>query len=356
MKKLLILAIVATALVLSFSVANAQWEYTYPDSALVFPYFNATSGFQTFIMISHEDTDEWGQDDESPNVVVKFNPKCGRGQSRSFSLTTKQSFVVTPPQPIEGWVEAFIKSDISDESSDEDFPLAGIAVILDIGNGVAYHVESIGYYDYLCVNSAAEPLFYGWTCDGVNSDNNTWGWESDQPIVARLWRNSANGRTMFVLCDPNGRHLANDIPDPAPAAGWAPSALYIPNKAQLDIYSKSESDAHLSVEWCTGDDAGKPGIVTIGVGTTAGPLGTTDTMIANPAATSTDAPYGFGQAYNLRELMWVDATGDGLMQVGEERDESDLLGAVLTRISNDYFPHAIHSQQLINKWLEYNNR
>jgi hypothetical protein len=354
-KKVLILAISVTVLLFSFSIAGAEWEYTYPNTSLVFPYFNATSGFQTFIMVSQEDTDgEWGQSSDSPNVVVKFNPKCGRGESRSFSLTTKQSFVVTPPQAIEGWVEAFVKSDIADESADEDYPLAGIAIILDIGNGVAYHIESIGYYDYLCVDGADEPLFYGWECDAGNSDENTWGFDIENPIVARLWRNSDYGRTMFVLCDPSGRHLANDIPNPLPAAGWLPSALYVPNKGQLDIYSKSETDAHLSVEWCTGADAGKPGIVTIGVGTTAGPLGTTDTSIANPAATMTDAPYGFGQAYNLRTLMWVDANADGLMQVGEDYDESDLLGAVLTRISNVYFPHAIHSQQMICKWLEYN--
>jgi hypothetical protein len=350
-KKLLILAIVAAVLVLSCSIASAVFVYQYPEDTLIFAYFNATPGFQTFVMISQQDTDpDWGQSTDSPNVVVKFNPKCGRGQSRSFSLTTKQSFVVTPPQAIEGWVEAFVKSDISDESSDEDYPLSGVAVILDIGNGVAYNIKSIGYYDYLCVDGADEPLFYGWTCDATNSDNNSWGYEADEPIVGDLWRNSDFGRTMFVLLDPSGRHLETDIPNPLPAAGWLPSALYIPNRAQLDIYSKSETDAHLSVEWCTGDDAGKPGIVTIGVGTTDGPLGTTDTSIANPAATSTDAPYGFGQAYNLRTLMWVDASGDGQMQPGEEEDESDLLGAVLTRISNDYFPHATHAKEMVYKW------
>jgi hypothetical protein len=350
-KKVLILAIAATALLLSFSVVSANWEWQYPEPAMVFPYFNALSGFQTFVMVSQSDTDpDWGQSIDSPNVVVKFNPKCGRGQSRSFSLTTKQSFIVTPPQAIEGWVEAFVKSAIEDEYSDEEYPLTGIAVILDIGNGVAYNIESVQYYEYLCVDGADEPLFYNCDCDG---DCGTLFWANniDNPIFARLWRNSDYGRTMFVLCDPSGRHLANDIPDPAPAAGWLPSALYVSNRAQLDIYSKSETDAHLSVDWCTGADAGKPGIVTIGVGTTAGPLGTTDTTIANPAATMMDAPYGFGQAYNLRSMMWIDDNTDGLMNTGEMyEDYSNVLGAVLTRISNVYFPNTTHAQQMASKW------
>jgi hypothetical protein len=352
-KKVLILAIAATALLLSFSIASADWEYQYPEPAMVFPYFNATSGFQTFILISQQDTDpDWGQSIDSPNVVVKFNPKCGRGQSRSFSLTTKQSFVITPPQAIEGWAEAFVKSAIEDEFANYEYPLSGIAIILDIANGVSYSVEPTMWDEYLCVDGADEPLFYGWDCDATNSSSNTWGYEAENPIVARLWRHSDNGRTMFVLCDPNGRHLANDIPDPLPAAGWLPSALYVSNRAQLDIFSKSETDAHLAVDWCTGADAGKPGIVTIGVGTTAGPLGTTDTSIANPAATMTDAPYGFGQAYNLRTLMWVESvTTDGLMQQGEQEDESDLLGAVLTRISNVYFPHATDAHSMVYKWV-----
>jgi hypothetical protein len=362
-KKLLMLTIVATVLLLGFSIASADWEWQFPEPAMVFPYFNATSGFQTFILISQQDTDpDWGQTPDSPNVVVKFNPKCGRGQSRSFSLTTKQSFVVTPPQPIEGWVEAFVKSSIEDQYSDSEgqneYPLSGISVILDIGNGVAYNIESIQYAFNLCVDGAAEPLFYNCDCD-ANCISPNWGDDSYDPIVTRLWRNSANGRTMFVLCDPSGRHLANFIPDPTPAAGWQPSALYVGNRAQLDIYSKSESDAHLTVDWCTGADAGKPGIVTIGVGTTAGPLGTTDTSIADPAATLSDAPYGFGQAYNLRTLSWVDINGDGLMTYNvappfeDQENFGNILGATLTRISNDYFPHATHAQQMASKWVTW---
>jgi len=353
-KKVLILAIAVTALLLSFSIAGASWEYQYPEPAMVFPYFNATSGFQTFVMVSQSDTDpDWGQSIDSPNVVVKFNPKCGRGQSRSFSLTTKQSFIVTPPQAIEGWVEAFVKSAIADEYSDEEYPLTGIAVILDIGNGIAYNIETVQYYDYLCVDGADEPLFYNCDCGGTCSTP-YWGDNSDYPVFARLWRNSDVGRTMFVLLDPSGRHLATDIPDPLPALGWLPSALYVSNRAQLDIFSKSETDAHLSVEWCTGADAGKPGIVTIGVGTTAGPLGTTDTSIANPAATMTDAPYGFGQAYTLRSMFWVDDNTDGLMNTGEMyEDYTNILGAVLTRISNVYFPHAVNAQQMVMKYEYY---
>jgi hypothetical protein len=354
-KKLLILTIAATVLLLGFSIASADWEWQYPEPAMVFPYFNANSGFQTFVLISQQDTDpDWGQSTDSPNVVVKFNPKCGRGQSRSFSLTTKQSFVVTPPQPIEGWVEAFVKSAIDDEDSNEEYPLSGLAVILDIGNGVTYNIESVQYYANLCVDSADEPIFYNCDCSANCVDPN-WGDDSYDPIVARLWRNSDFGRTMFVLCDPSGRHVDAAIPDPLPAAGWIPSALYVGNRAQLDIFSKSETDAHLTVDWCTGADAGKPGIVTIGVGTTAGPLGTTDTTIADPAATSSDAPYGFGQAYNLRDLMWVDSiVADGLMQQGEEvTDYSNILGAVLTRISNVYFPNATHAQQMASKWVTY---
>jgi hypothetical protein len=366
MKKLLIVTIAAVVLLLSFSVASANWEYQFPSDALVIAYFNATPGFQTFIMISQQDTDTFfGQSVENPNVVVKFNPKCGRGESRSFTLTTKQSLVVTPPQPIEGWVEVFVKSAIEDESAGGIFPLSGVAVILDIGNGVAYNIKSINYFYSLCLNSSDEPLFYGSTCDASSVFPVSWGGEEISgliyPIVADLWRHSDYGRTMFVLCDPSGRHIANAIPDPTPAIGWNPSALYIPNKAQLDLYSKSETDAHLSVEWCTGDDAGKPGIVTIGVGTTDGPLGTTDTMINNPAATSLDAPYGFAEAYNLRILTWVDVNQDGLMTDDATIDSTlppfspyeentminTLLGAVLTRISNDYFPHAIHAKEMV---------
>jgi hypothetical protein len=356
MKKLLILAIAVTVLLLSFSIASAEWYGAYPSSSMVIPYFNATSGFQTFVLISHRDTDApWGQDSDSPNVVVKFNPKCGRGQSRSFSLTSKQSFVVTPPQQIEGWVEAFVKSDLSNDYVDGDYPLSGVAVILDIANGVAYSINTVQYYNYICPDNAMEPLFYNCDCGGSCTDPD-WGEEPDEPIYARLWRNSDVGRSMFVLCDPSGRHVDNDIPDPAPAAGWIPSALYVGNRAQLDIYSKSESDAHLTVDWCTGDDAGKPGIVTIGVGTTAGPLGTTDTTIANPAATFSDAPYGFGEAYQLRGRLWYDANEDGLMQPGENTDPdiqvTNILGAVLTRISNAYFPHATNAQQMEYYWGE----
>ena len=364
MKKLLILALVLTVLLVSFSIAGAEWRWQYPSASMVIPYFNATSGFQTFVMISQSDTDpDWGQSSDSPNVVVKFNPKCGRGQSRSFSLTTKQSFVITPPQAIEGWVEAFVKSDIEDEWADigsgsDSYPLSGIAIILDIANGVAYNLEATQFTEYLCVDSADEPLFYNCDCDG-DCDYANWGRTPDTALYARLWRNSDYGRTMFVLCDPSGRHLATDIPDPAPAEGWLPSALYVSNRAQLDIYSKSETDAHLSVDWCTGADAGKPGIVTIGVGTTAGPLGTTDTSISNPAATMTDAPYGFGQAYQLRNRLWVDEGNgiggdpDGLMNVGEMyEDYTNILGAVLTRISNVYFPHATHAQSMANKYTK----
>ncbi len=351
MKRLSILAIIASLLIFCFSIAEADFGYMYPEPAMVFPYINATSGFQTFVLVSQVDTDpDWGQSSDSPNVVVKFNPKCGRGESRSFSLTTKQSFVVTPPQPIEGWAEAFVKSAIEDEYVDDEYPLSGIAVILDIGNGVAYTIDPTSFWQYLCVDGANEPLFYDCDCSGSCSQED-WGYDADNPIFARLWRHSDYGRTMFVLCDPSGRHLETDIPDPLPAAGWLPSALYVPNRAQLDIYSKSETDAHLSVEWCTGDDAGKPGIVTIGVGTTDGPLGTTDTSIANPADTMSDAPYGFGQAYQLREYMWVDANDDGLMQPGEEYDYRVILGAVLTRISNSYFPMAVDSHQMLWKWL-----
>jgi len=351
-KKVLILAIALTALLLSFSIAGADWWMEYPSTSMVIPYFNATSGFQTFVMVSQSDTDpDWGQSSDSPNVVVKFNPKCGRGQSKSFSLTTKQSFIVTPPQAIEGWVEAFVKSDISDEYADGDYPLSGIAVILDIGNGIVYNIETVQYYYDMCVDGADEPLFYNCNCDATICYEPYTGENADEPIFARLWRNSDVGRTMFVLLDPSGRHIATDIPDPLPAAGWLPSALYISNRAQLDIYSKSETDAHLSVEWCTGADAGKPGIVTIGVGTTAGPLGTTDTTIANPAASMSDAPYGFGQAYTLRSRFWADSNSDGLMNVGEEVvDYSNILGAVLTRISNVYFPRAVHAQQMEYKW------
>jgi hypothetical protein len=361
-KKLLILAIAATVLMFSFSTASAFWTWQYPSGAMVFPYFNATSGFQTFILISQVDTDpDWGQNDESPNVVVKFNPKCGRGSSRSFSLTTKQSFVVTPPQQIEGWVEAFVKSDISDwYLSVGEEALTGIAVVLDIGNGITYNIESTQYRREICTDSANEPLFYNCDCT-ADCDDPDWGDTADtSPLFARLWRNSANGRSMFVLCDPSGRHVATDnIPDASPAAGWQPSALYVSNEAQLDIYSKSESDAHLTVDWCTGDDAGKPGIVTIGVGTTAGPLGTTDTTIADPAATSTDAPYGFGQAYQMRNYFWVDINGDGLMSSAAQAyteesisDYSNILGAVLTRISPTYFPHATQAQSMANKYTK----
>jgi hypothetical protein len=31
-------------------------------------------------------------------------------------------------------------------------------------------------------------------------------------------------------------------------------------------------------------------------------------------------------------------------------DYSNILGAVLTRISNIYFPHATHAQQMASKW------
>ena len=149
MKKLLISVIAVTVLLLSFSIAVADWDVQAPTTALVFPYFNATPGFQTFILVSQSDTDpDWTQSPDSPNVVVKFNPKCGRGQSRSFSLTTKQSFVVTPPQAIEGWVEAFVKGDISDESADANYPVSGMSVILDISNGVAYSVKSVQWLGY----------------------------------------------------------------------------------------------------------------------------------------------------------------------------------------------------------------
>jgi hypothetical protein len=357
-KKLLILAIAASVLLFGFSIAGASWYLEYPSTSMVIPYFNANSGFQTFVLISQSDVDpDWPQSPDSPNVVVKFNPKCGRGQSRSFSLTTKQSFVVTPPQPIEGWVEAFVKSDVADNDYvDGDYPLSGLAVILDISNGVTYSLDSVQYYYNICPDGAAEPLFYNCDCTMTCSDP-YFGWNIDDPIVARLWRNSDFGRTMFVLCDPSGRHLDNDIPNPLPAAGWIPSALYVGNRAQLDIFSKSETDAHLSVDWCTGADAGKPGIVTIGVGTTDGPLGTTDTMIADPAATSSDAPYGFGQAYTLRDRMWVDINGDGQMQPGESTDPDDdysnILGATLTRISNAYFPHATQAETMKWKYAYY---
>jgi len=356
-KKLLILAMAVTVVLFSFSLAGAYWEWQYPGSSMVIPYFNATAGFQTFVLISHQDTDpDWGQDSTDPNVNVRFNPKCGRGDITSHSLTTKQSWVFIPPasSSIEGWVEAYEKTDISDQSQDDDYPLSGIAVILDIANGIAYSLETVQYYEYICVDSTNNPLFYNCDCTGVCTGPE-WGDYEDDPLVARLWRNSANGRTMFVLLDPSGRHIATST-IPVPAAGhWLPSELYVSNRAQLDIYSKAETDSHLTAEWCGGTDAGKPGIVTIGVGSTTGPSGiVTDLLINDPAAGLTDAPYGFGQAYNTRRWFWIDLNSDGLMQPGEEiEDYSNILAGVLTQISPTYFPHATHAQQMASKWTTY---
>jgi hypothetical protein len=301
--------------------------------------------------VNHQDTDpDWGASPLNPNVYVRFNPVCGRGTAKSVTLTTKQSWVLTPDDPMEGWIEIFEKSDIADWFADEDYPLMGTVVILDIVNARAYSLEANEYYANLCVDGTTSPLFYGWNCDGTGSSNNTWGWNSFNPIVSTLYRPSNFGRTMFVLLDPNGRHLANVIPNPAPAAGWAPATWYVANSAQLDLYSKSETDQHSPYTWCTDADAGLPGIITIGVGTTAGPVGTTMTSIPNPAATMNDAAYGFGQAYNLRTLMWVDANNDGLMQPGEEYDESDLLGASLTLVSPTWAANAINAQTMVYKY------
>lgn len=350
MKKL-ILAVMLGVLLLGFGIAHAAWEWRYPGTALVIPYMNTTSGFQTFVLINHQDTDpDWGNSVTNPNVYVRFNPKCGRGQAKDVTLTTKQSWVMTTDVQQEGWMEVYEKSDIADNSADEDFPLMATAVILDIGNGIGYSLEANEYYSSLCVDGTTSPLFYGWTCNGGASDNNTWGYDEDNPIVSTLYRPSNYGKTMVVLCDPNGRHLGAVIPNPAPAVGWDPATKYVSNRGELDIYSKSETSSHQAYTWCDTTDAGKPGIITIGIGTTAGPLGTTDASISNPSTTMNDAAYGFAQSFNLRTLMWVDANSDGLMQVGEDRLESDLLGATLTRISPVWAPNSINAQTMVYKY------
>jgi len=343
MKKLFRLIILLSFLVLSISFAQAEWAAQYPASSMIFPYVNTLSGFQTFILISNQDTSpDWGGSHGSPSVVVKFNPKCGRGNTQSASLTTKQTVVITPPPAFEGWVEAFVKGDISDESADANYPVSGMSVILDISNGVAYSVKSVQWLGDLSVGGSGDPDVYGCNSSGACSPA-WWGGNINEPIVASLWRNSNYGRTMFVLCDPSGRHI-NEL------SSNNTTINYLPNMAQLDIYSKSESDTHLSVEWCTGADAGKPGIVTIGVGTTEGPLGVTDTSVSNPIATMTDAPYGFAQAFNLRQFTWIDINGDGNGDSNEDFNTSHLLGAVFTRISNTYFPKAVEAHPMILKW------
>jgi hypothetical protein len=353
MKKLLVLAfVVMIAVAFTYSPADSYFEWRYPGSAAVGAYMNSTTGYQTYVLINHQDTDpDWGPSPDYPNVYVRFNPKCGRGNSKDVTLTTKQSWVLTPdPVAQEGWVEVFIKTDIQDESQDDDYPLMVTVVILDIANSRAYALEANTYYSRLCVDGTVSPLFYGWNCAGTLSSSDSWGYDADNPIVSTLYRPSTHGSTMVVLLDPNGRHVANPIPAPPAPPGWAPADLYVGNMAELDLYSKSETSSHVPFEWCDGDDAGLPGIITVGVGTTAGPLGTCDAMIPNPGTTMNDAAYGFAQAYNLRPLMWVDADGNGFMNVGEERDEADLLGATLTVISPTWTPNAIDAQQMVYKY------
>jgi len=355
MKKLLVLAFVVMIVTVSFSTAEADWEWRYPGTALVGPYFNSLPGYQTYVLLNHQDTSpDWGTSPLNPNMFVRFNPVCGRGNAQDITLTTKQSWVIIPADSLEGWVEIFEKDDISDWFADEDYPIMVTVVILDIANTRAYSLEANEYYADLCVDASNSPVFYGWDCVGGASSNNTWGWDAFNPIVSTLYRPSTNGSTMFVLCDPNGRHVANNIP-PAPAPpGWLPADLYVPNRAQLDLYSKSETSTHAPYTWCDGTGVGllgDPGIITIGVGTTAGPVGPTMTSIANPGVTMNDAAYGFGQAYNLRSVMWVDVNGNGFMNVGEGRLESDLLGASLTLISPTWTPNAINAQTMYYKMI-----
>lgn len=338
-KKGLIIVAVLSLMLLSFGIAVAEeWEAQHPNSVLVFPYYTATSGFQTFILISMMDTQTWvnsyGPVGLSPSVHVKFNPKCGRGSASALTLTSKQTLVSTPPGGGEGWVEVFYKTDIADGSSDYDIPLNGYAVILDIANGVSYGYRSMGYQGDIIVDGATEPLNY-------NDAFPDWGEDINTAIVSNLWRHSNNGRTVIVLLDPNGGHY-NDC------AG----TTLLSNRAQLNLYSKSETETSLQAEWCTGANLGEPGIVTIGVGTTDGVFGTTDASIANPGATITDAPYGYATAYNLRDIT-IDANAGDWGPGCCGTTISGLLGVSFTRISNAYFPHSTDAQRMDVFWLVF---
>lgn len=354
-----------------------NWVWQYPETALIIPYFNCSTGFQSFVMISHVDTSpDWGTDGDV-NVFWRFNPKCGRGNETSAILSSHASFVkkcTDAGANFEGWVEIYEKTDIADGFADADFALEGIEVILDLTNGVVYNIETVGYKDHLCVDGSGRPVFYNCTCSGSDCSTPGWGDNSSYPILARLFRESDFGRSMFVLLDPSGRHIdTTGIPNPAPSAGWDPSACalahgcgptdvpgckFVSNWADLHILGKDETNAELAPQWCCDGDVGKPGIVTIGVGSTTGPSGiVADQMINNPSGL-TDAPYGFGQAYNLRDNFWVDANLDGVMNGGpawpstvEVRSGfSNILGAVLTQISPMWFPYATHAQQMASKW------
>ena len=377
MKKLLILAITVTVLLLSFSMAVAEWDWQYPSTSMVIPYFNSLPGFETYVMISHMDTSpDWGTDGDI-NVHWRFNPKCGRGPVTSATLTSHASFTKKPTDANvngEGWVEIYEKTDVNtdDDYVNGDYALSGIGLVLDITNGLVYNIETVQYYYDICVDGSGDPLFYNCDCDASSCDTPYWGSDEDYPVTARLFRESDFGRSMFVLLDPSGRHIATDvIPDPAPNAGWDPancttvptpaSCKLVANKAQLDIFGKDETDAHLAANWCAGADTGKPGIVTIGVGSTTGPSGiVTDLMINNPSGLL-GAPYGFGQAYQLRNYFWADDNGDGLMggpagagptTTEDIADLTNILGAVLTQVSPTYFPGATHAQNMASKWTE----
>ena len=348
MKKsiLIFTLLIGMVLFMGIGTAKAYMEAQYPGSVMLFPYYNHASGFQSYVVVEHQDVDAtWGTSATNPNVLVRFNPKCGRGEALSLTLTTKQTLVVSPPAdaPDEGWVEVYIRDDISDWSADDDWPLNGVVGILDITNGIAYVYKMITYYEEVWVDGSNDPIAY--------YDHQYWGVNQYNPIVTNLWRHSDFGRTMIVLLDPNGHHVSD-----------CASNTFISNSAQLDIYSKSETDAHKTLFWCDGDDAGEPGIITVGVGTTDGPLGTTDDMISNPLSTSTDAAYGFGYAYNLRTNMWLDFDLDGAVDAGTEDfgagctagDEHHvpLLGVSITRVSND-MPATIDTHRMDYLWLTY---
>lgn len=341
MKKIVSLLALASLVLLSYGLSEANWEAQYPESVMTFPYFTKASGFQTYILVSQMDIPTtWGTVSTPPNVNVRWNPKCGRGPSLSFTLTTKQTLVMTPPADAasEGWVEVFIKEDIQDGFSDGDWPLNGYAVILDIANGVAYGYKSLQYYGDIDVDGSNSPVAY-------TDTDPYWGEDIDNPIVANLWRNSNYGTTVFVLLDPNGLHRSA-----------CNATSYLSNSAQLDLYSKSETDSHKTLTWCAGDDAGKPGIITVGVGTTSGLFGTTDTSIANPSETFTNSPYGYAIAYNLRPI--TDAPS-GCYDPGNSTGTdtvatiSALQGVVFTRISNASFPKAVDSHRMDYYWLYY---
>jgi len=332
-KKILLLSVLGV-LLLGLGIAQAGWEAQYPESVMTFPYYNKAAGFQTYILVSHMDIPTtWGTSIVNPNVHVRWNPKCGRGPALSASLTTKQTLVFTPATDAtdEGWVEVFIKEDIEDGSSDGDWPLNGYAVILDIGNGVAYGYKSLQYYGEIDTDGSNAPVAY--------IEYPYWGEDIDNPIVANLWRHSDFGRTVIVLLDPNGLHRSS-----------CSATTYLSNSAQLDLYSKSETDSHKTLTWCAGDDAGKPGIITVGVGTTSGLFGTTDTSINNPLNTMTNAPYGYAIAYNLRTV--TDAPS-GCYDPASNNTISNLQGVVFTRISNSDFPKTVDSHRMDYYWLYY---